>query len=295
MEDVGEVSLPRAALRAVRLASPEKVATRWEELLQRENRADMLVVRKQDALDFVEGSVGDIAAAEITFLIQDQSRTLPRDRAFGIIYATPAAAASRTAVVASLGRSTLQLAAVSLEGTTATTTLASGPPLTVPIASLRSLEFSGRVRFLGDLPAAVALPQGVAADEQYRYFRRGTEPFGAPLRVGADEIISTEGLWIHSGVTVRYRINRDYSRLAALVGMDHNVGGNRQVRLVVSGDGKTLFDELIAWSQPARELDLDVSGIRDLEIRVESPADARSTNIFGIQEHLDLGNVRLIR
>jgi hypothetical protein len=295
VEDVGDLALPRSALRAVRLASPEKIAPRWEELLQRENTADMLVVRKQDALDFVEGTVGDIGPKEITFLIQGQSRTLPRERAFGVVFAKPQVEAPRASLAAHAGRSTLQLAAVALEGDQIAATLAAGPKVSLPLTAVRTIEFSGRVRFLGDLTPAIELPQGVAADEQYRYFRRGNEPFGAPLRVGADEIITTEGLWMHSGVTAKYRINRDYRRFVTLVGMDHNVGGNRKVRLVISGDGKPLFDEIIAWAQPARELDLDVAGIRDLEIKVESPEESRKTNIFGIQEHLDLGNARLVR
>lgn len=295
VEDLGDLTLPRSTLRAVRLASPEKIALRWEELLQREASADRLVVRKQDALDFVEGTVGDVTTSEITFLLQGQSRTLPRDRAFGMIFATPQTPAPRPALAAHAGRSTLQLAALTLTGEQAAATFAAGPQCSLPLTALYSVEFSGRIRFLGDLTPVIELPTGVPADEQFRFFRRGREPFGAPLRIGVNEVITSEGLWMHSGVTARYRINRDYRRLLALVGMDHNVGGNRQVRLVISGDGRPLFDDVIAWSQPARELDLDVAGVRELELRVESLPEARQTNIFGIQEHLDLGNIRLVR
>jgi hypothetical protein len=295
VELIGPVRLPRSALRAVRLASPEKVTARWSELLERENAADMLVVRKQDALDFVEGTAGDVGATEITFLLDGQSRTLPRERAFGIIYARPTSEPPRPTMVVHVGRSSLQSASLSLDPSQATAALAAGPLVPLPRDAIRSVEFSGRVRFLGDLTPAVELPSGVAVEEQYRYFRRGTEPFGAPLRIGADEIIARDGLWMHSGVTARYRINRDYRRLAALVGMDHNVAGNRQVRLVISGDGQPLFDETIAWTDDAREIDLDVSGVRDLEIEARRTEDSLENNLFGIQEHLDLGNIRLIR
>ena len=294
-EDLGQVTSPRTAIRAVRLGSEDRLLPRWDELRERDNAADMLVVAREQSLDFIEGAVGDIGETEISFLLQDQTRSLPRSRAFGIVFAAPKGEAVRPAMRLHVGRSALQLAALSLAESTATAALAAGPKLELPVALLRLIEFAGRVRYLGELTPVVELPPDASEDEKYRFFRRGTEPFGAPLRIGADEVITEEGLWMHSGVTARYRINRDYRRLAAVVGMDHNVGGNRSVRLVISGDGKPLFDDVIQWSEPALDLDLDVTGVRDLELRVERLPEAVQSNIFGIQEHLDLGDIRLVR
>ena len=295
VEEMGEVTLPRGVLRAVRLAEAEGVASRWEELRGRENAADMLVVEREASLDFVEGAVGDVTVDEITFLLKEQTRTLPRERAYGIVFAPPEGANTRATMQAAIGRSELSLTELTVTEGGVNARLASGPSVKLPLERLRGVEFSGRVRLLTDLKPVVLLPEGVAPEEQYRYFRRGSEPFGAPLRIGADEIITDEGLWLHSGVTVRYRINRDYRRFVAMAGMDHNVGGNRSVRLAITGDGSELFNDVIKYQDEARQLDLDVSGVRDLEIRVERLPEAIETNIFGIQEHLDLGKTRLIR
>jgi hypothetical protein len=295
VEDVGAIKLPRAALRAIRLAPAERLEGRWSDLRERENASDLVVVERQDSLDFVEASVGGFTEADVSVLIQDQNRSIPRARTFGVVFAQPAAPPARSNVQLHLGRSTFQAAEVGITDATVSLTLASEPKLQLPQERVRLIEFTGRVRLLGDLQPVVELPSGVSADEQFRFFRRGSEPFGAPLRIGSNEVITTEGLWLHSGVTVRYRINRDFRRLVGIAGMDHNVGGNRSVKLVIAGDGQPLFDQTIRWADPAVDLDLDVAGVRDLEVRVERLPEGLRTNIFGIQEHLDLGNIRLVR
>jgi hypothetical protein len=77
--------------------------------------------------------------------------------------------------------------------------------------------------------------------------------------------------------------------------MDHNVGGNKSVRLVILGDGRTLYDQVVPYAAKAADLDLDVEGVRDLEVRVERLPEIAAKDIFAIQEHLALGNIRLIR
>lgn len=294
-EDLGELQLPLRAVRGVRFGSADKVADRWQELLQRENRSDLFVRRKQDVLDFVEGSVGDVGPQELSFLLTDQTVAIPRDRVFGLIYASSAGAAPRPAAEVRIGRNRLQVRDLATADSVCRLTLASGSTITAPLDRIHLIEFASRVRRLGDLEPVLVLPDGAAPEERFRYFRRDTEPFGGPLRIGSDEVIARDGLWIHSGVTARYRINRDYRRLAAIVGMDHNVGGNRSVRLVIRGDGRDLFNEVIAYAHAARRLDLDVAGVRDLEIRVERLPESLTDNLFAVQEHLDLGQIRLIR
>ena len=62
------------------------------------------------------------------------------------------------------------------------------------------------------------------------------------------------------------------------------------VRLQILGDGKSLLDANIAGSdKDARPISLDVSGVRRLVLIVESQGN------FGAGDHLDLGNLRLIK
>ncbi|MFV0445886.1 MAG: NPCBM/NEW2 domain-containing protein [Planctomycetaceae bacterium] len=294
-EVIGELSVPRSALRAVRLAPLDRLDRAWSELHSRENQADLVVVRRQDALDFVEATVGDFGSADITVLVKDQTRQLPRDRTFGIIFAQPQASTPAAPIQLHFGRNSLQVTSVAIAEKNIHVSLSSQVHWQLPIESLWQVNFSGRMRLLTDLEEVLELPSGAGADERNFYFRHGTASNGAHLKIGANEVSMSEGLWVHSGTAVRYRINRDFRRLAGLVGMDHNVGGNRSVRLRILGDGRPLFDEVIRYRDRAQELDLDIAGVRDLELRVERLPENVQTNIFGTEEHLDLGNIRLIR
>lgn len=294
-EGLGELSVPLTQLRSLRLGDPETVAARWQELTARENTADLVVVRKGNVLDFVEASVGKIDAQSISFLLGERSMNVPRDKAFGIIYAQRPASAARSAAQVSAGRNQLQAAALTFGGQEFVIELAGGVPLRIPRNQVHHIDFSGSVRALDDMQAAIEYPAGIDPLDRMWHFRKGTASNGAPLRIGADEVQTTRGLWMHSGVAARWRINRDYRRLTALVGMDRNVDGDKSVRLVILGDGKPLFSEVIAAADRARPLDLEVAGVRDLEIRVERVPEIAARDPFGAQEHLDLGNIRLVR
>jgi hypothetical protein len=62
------------------------------------------------------------------------------------------------------------------------------------------------------------------------------------------------------------------------------------VRLQILGDGKVLLDASIAGNEKdSKPINLDVSGTRRLVLIVESQGN------FGTADHLDLGNLRLIK
>jgi hypothetical protein len=294
-EGAGELTVPLSQLRSVRLGDPATVGERWEELQQRDNTADLVVVRKGEVLDFVEASVGELGKETISFLLGERSMNVPREKAFGIIYARRPEASTRPLAQVYAGRSALQAAKLAFQEGKFQVELAGGVTASLPSDQVHRIDFSGRIRALDEMDAVVEYPQGIDDLDRIWHFRKGTASNGAPLRIGADEIYATRGLWMHSGVSARWRINRDYRRLTALVGMDRNVDGAKSVKLVILGDGKPLFEEVIAASDSARELDVDVTGIRDLEIRVERLPEIVARDPFGTQEHLDLGNIRLVR
>ena len=61
------------------------------------------------------------------------------------------------------------------------------------------------------------------------------------------------------------------------------------MHVVISGDGNPLFEADVRGSDPPRELDLDVTDVRDLEILVDFGGD------LDISDHLDLAEARVIK
>mgnify|MGYP003493769952 CR=1 FL=1 len=61
------------------------------------------------------------------------------------------------------------------------------------------------------------------------------------------------------------------------------------VHVVIQGDGKTLLETDVKGSDNPQPVDLDVSGIRDLDILVDFGAD------LDISDHLDLCDAKVIK
>src|SRR5262249_23393364 len=181
----------------------------------------------------------------------------------------------------------------------------SGADIAVPAAQLAAIDFSsGKVLYLSD-----AEPRDVKYvpffDIVHEY-RRDRSLDGTPLTLAGKSY--SRGLAIHSKTTLRYRIGGDYTRLQTVAGIDDTVSrltpkdppngtdGKPDERylsaylgLVISGDGKILFDSIIKGTDAPRNLDLDVNGIRDLEILVDFG------NNVDIADHLDLAGAKVIK
>jgi hypothetical protein len=273
----------------------ESVKNTWADLVTRDTRNDLLVIRKGEALEFVGGVVGDISEKDVKLLVRNREVAVPRTQVFGVIYVR-AQAAPPPAIceVQTLRGDRLHARNLALSEDALTVSLIDEASLTIPVSDLAAIDFTlGRVKALGDVPmdqkqhaASVILTPSVFE------IRKNHTSLGQPLRIGDRDY--SRGLWFHSGATGTFRLQRQFQKLTATVGLDANSTELSrvapEVKLTITGDGKPLFEAQVAWNDAPLPLDLDVSGVRDLEIRVDSLQETP-----GILEHLDLGDARLIR
>lgn len=294
---LGELKIPLTEIASVRLAELDhKVRDAWDGVRARETKSDLLVARKGDALDFVGGTVGGVTAEGITILVNNREVNVPREKVFGLVF--PRTPPARDASVCELTPDTgekLRLKSVSIRDGSVAGTLVAGPGIMLELGRVRSVDFGlGRVRYLAELAeTATYQPVGFVTSEDVLRLRKNTNSLGRPLTVGRKSY--SRGLWIHSGTTVKYRINRDYRRLQAVLGLDRSsskcAGLDPSVHVTIMGDTQTLFDADVRWGDEPLLLDLEVSGIRDLEIRV-TPTNPES---IGACEHLALADARVIK
>ena len=111
--------------------------------------------------------------------------------------------------------------------------------------------------------------------------------------------ISINGRIYHKGLALRSRselawtLPGKFSRLQGVAGIDDYVRPLGNVRLQMLGDGRPLLDAAIAGNadpkQEATRIDLDIGGVRRLVVIVDTLGN------FGAGDHLDLGNLRLIK
>jgi hypothetical protein len=300
----GKFSLPVARLSHVRFGiSTTKLDEAWSALLKRDSKDDLLVVKKEDVLDFLAGTAGDVGD-KIGFLLDGDEVPVARDKAYGIIYHRRGTGLSRPVCEVRLsGGDVLAVTRFAWDGADLKVRLATGADLTVPVMQLAALDFSaGKLQYLSQLePRDVKY---VPFFEIVWEYRRDRSLDGTPLSVGGKTY--ARGLALHSKTTLRYRIAGEYSRFQAVAGIDDTVAplarsrvsadgkpderySSAYVRLVISGDGKPLFDSIVKGTDAPRHLDLDVSNVRDFEILVDFGNDA------DVADHLDLAGARFLK
>lgn len=297
---IGDAEIPFRQIRDVRIGRlDDKVTSGWQDLQERAARDDLLVFRKGDVLDYVAGSVSRINPETVTILVRERELTAPLDRVFGVVFASRGEdSRARTITVRTVHGDELQARGLKREDDHFTLSVSGDVRLRIPADTIRSFDFGGgRIRFLADLPFDESQSKPPNEDLPVVWYVSKNAPAGtagtAPLVIGQDEY--RRGLWLHSGATLRFRLNREYQKLRSVAGFDLTHASRMprfdpRVKLVILGDERELYAREFGWNDTPEELDVDLSDVRELVIRVESLGSG-----FGILEHFALGDAQVIR
>lgn len=296
----GELTFPVRDLQSLRIAAIDaRVADAWRDLEVRTSRDDLLVFRKGDVLDYVSGSIGSLDPSGISIRVRDRDLQAPLDRVFGVVFAQRGEPVRATGVgVTTVSGDSVKAQNLALEAGNLQLTLSSGTRLVAPITKFSGIDFGGgRIRFLTELPGDEKDSRSPNEEFPVVWFTSANSPAGsggrAPLTLG--ERTLRKGLWLHSGANVRYRVNREFSRFRCLAGFELSHVSEMprfepRVRLVILGDGKELYSREFSWNEAPQQLELTISDVRELVIRVESLGKHR-----GILEHFALGDAQVIQ
>jgi hypothetical protein len=284
----GPFTVPVNAVASIRLtASDPQIADAWRDLAGRELTKDMLVIRKGNVLDHLDGTVGTIDDAGIHFVIDGEDVALKREKIFGVVYARRNADSGKPVCEAtSAGGDFVKLQNAEWSAGQLKAGLLGGARITIPGEQIVSLDFSlGKVRYLSQLePREVKYTPFF--DQVWTYYRDRPRD-GGMLRLGNKEF--ARGLWIHSRTLLKYRLNGEYRRFQAVMGIDQAVAPLGNVHVVISGDDKILHQSDVRGSDPPVNLDLDIAGVRELQILVDFGGD------LDIADHLDLADAKVIK
>ncbi|MHC4875700.1 MAG: NPCBM/NEW2 domain-containing protein [Planctomycetota bacterium] len=283
-----KIKLPAASVLSIRFAtSPSTVDSKWNELHDRERRQDMLVVQKGETLDFVEGTIGDVSNETLVLLLDGEKIEVPREKAFGVIFYRSTEESGRPSGFVELtGGDRLGIRSVAINGDTATAVLTAGAKVELPLTSIARFDLStDKLTWLSTLE-----PRDVKHESRFidpaPTMANDRDVWGEPLRIGKQSF--ARGVAIRSKTALRYRLNGDFTRLQALIGIQKGYRGD--VRLELSLDGEQVFDQIVKPDEEPRPLDLDVSDRFNLDVLVDY-----GTLQSDIGDHLILGNARLLR
>lgn len=291
---LGDFTVPRPAVLGMRFDADRQVDDAWDKLLKRERKRDFLVIKKKGdvvVLDFLEGIVLSVGDEEVKFLLAGDEIPVPRAKVFGVIYADRETETPKPLCEISLHHSGKLLASkLQWTGSEAKATLSAGGDVTIAATEIQNLDFSqGKIRFLSQMEPRET-KYTPFFDVEFKY-QRDKNLDGDPLRLGSKTY--SRGLCIHSRTSLVYRINTDYRRLQAVVGIDHAVAmkGLGDVHLVISDRDKkkVLFEADVKGTDDPQVIDVDVSQVRDLEILVDFGGD------LDISDWLNLADARVTK
>ncbi|WP_339729895.1 NPCBM/NEW2 domain-containing protein [uncultured Gimesia sp.] len=287
-DQTGTLILPTNQVSSIRFGTlNSNINASWEKLLNGKSNKDLLVVQKENVLDFIDGVVGSITDDKIQFFTGDDEVAVNRKRVFGIIYfRQPASNTPPFCSIHLTSGGLIHASSITYSGTEFEATLQSGARAQFTPPSIANLDFSqGKVRFLSDLE-----PRNIEYtpffDTIWKY-RKDKHRDGGPLRLDGKEY--ARGLYIHSKTLLQYRVKEEYRNFRAIMGIDDSVPGIGFVYVEIKGNGRTLYSGNVRSSDPPIELNLDVRGVRDFEILVDFGDNLE------ICDHLDLCEARLIK
>lgn len=287
-DQIGTLILPAKNVSSIRFESlNSNIRAAWEKLLRSKNNKDLLVIQKENVLDFIDGVIGSVTDEKIQFFTGDDEVAVNRKRVFGIIYAREPVSETHPFCSIRLTNSGLiHASSIIYADQEFKATLQNGVQAKFAPQSIANLDFSqGKVRYLSDLE-----PRNIEYtpffDTVWKY-RKDKHRDGGPLRLDGKEY--SRGLYIHSKTLLQYRIKNQYRNFRAIMGIDDSVPGIGFVYVEIKGDGRILYSGNVRSADPPIELNLDVRGVRDFDILVDFGDNLE------ICDHLDLCNARLIK
>ena len=291
------LELPAGVVAAVRLLTTgPATADEWSRLVELPTDSDLLVVGDAQSINYHKGVLLDVTDAIVQFELDGTLLPVKRAKIFGLIYHRAASGETSPAIcrITDTTGSRWSARSIALDGDLRWTT-PSGVVTGCPLTAIRSIDFSqGKIVYLSDLkPESTEFTPYFGGSDAAPLLRRlyalrtDTNLELGPLQL--DKQTYRKGLALHSRSEVVYRLPDRFSRFKAIAGIDAAARPHGDVRLVLSGDDRVLFEATVTGTDPPAEIDLDLSGVRRLKILVDFGKN------MDVADHLDLCEARVIK
>lgn len=282
----------------VRLQTPtEPLAAEWAKLVDTPTDGDLLVARKGAAIDSHKGSLRDVNETTVRFEMDGELLPVKRANVFGLIYFHPRGPAMPESVcqVTDTAGSTWAVRDIRLDAGTLQWTTPAGIEVKRTLQELVRIDYSqGKIVYLSSLKpeSSTWTPYFATAKEMpalKEFFAPRSDRSLDPGPIQLDRKPRSKGLALHSRTELVYRLPGKFRRFKALAGIDDRVQPHGNVRLVLRGDDRVLWEGTVAGNEPAKSLDLDLTGVRRLAILVDYGENLDTA------DHLDLAEARIVK
>ena len=252
-------------------------------------RQDALFVRKAGEWVRLDGILQSLDEKRVVFRWQENEREVPLALAGALaLAASQPPATPREKLAAVCGRDGSRLVG-ELRALTPDSVTLDAPALGATSVTLDSVAVVdalwGRSVFVSELePAAVAEAGWFGTRFPWR---RDASVSGGPLTLRGR--VFERGLGVHSRSSLAYRLDRKFSLLTGVIGLDDDGGRLGRVHFVVRGDGRELFRATMSGADEPKPLRAAVAGVERLELLVDFARDE------DIGDRADWADLRLVR
>lgn len=296
-----KLEVPTRVIRSVRFGPAAdrdpKLTKQWSQITESKADGDLLVVRKNGALDYLEGVLGDMDADTCSFELDKETFSFKRPKVEGVVYFHPQGVdlPEATGYLVATDGSRWALRTAELAEDSFKVTTPSGISLEVSLEQVARFDFSsGKIVYLSDVEpeSATYVPfLGLAEEPQsfreYYQYRRDIGFEQNPLRL--DGKTYRKGLSLASRTMLVYKLPGKFRLFRTVIGIDDSVRETGDVRVEIKGDGKILWQGEVRGSDPARELELEIGGVKRVEILADYGAG------LDIGDRLDLCDARVTK
>ena len=292
------LELPIQHVNWVRLQTQtETAAAEWSRIVDTTPDSDLLVTLKGGAIDSHKGILRDVSETTVRFEVDGEVLPVKRANVLGLIYFHPRGPALPESVcrLTDTTGSTWAARTVILTGGNLEWTTPAGIAVKRSLNDLVRIDYSqGKIVYLSSLKPETTtwtpffgITKEVPALKEF--FGPRVDRGLTPGPIALDKKPRSKGIALHSRTELVYRLPGKFRRFKALVGIDDRVQPYGNVRLVVRGDDRVLWEGSVTGGEAAMPLDLDVTGVRRLAILVDYGENLDTA------DHLDLAEARIVK
>lgn len=219
----------------------------------KKERTDYLLVKRGDALNGLEGTVGDgdTQGENVEFTRSGAKRSISLAKTQGLIFFREADAKMAPSVCKLLdtARNEIQVATVGKSDKGLLVITPAGAKIEYPRALIARLDYSkGKLTFLSDMDPAETVETCTEGQDSVQHYRRDKNLDGAPIRIGPTSY--SKGIALHAHTELEYDLRGEYREFKAFVGVEDGIGGGDGPTVVkILGDGKELFTATVKKGQ----------------------------------------------
>jgi hypothetical protein len=232
-------------------ANNEALIKQFREYLAKSKmqRSDFLLVKRDDVLNGLDGTVGDgdEKGENVEFTRAGAKRNISLAKVQGIIFLREADPNMTPAVCKLLdtARNEVMAASVSKSKDGIAIVTPAGAKIDYPRKLIARLDYSkGKLTFLSDMDPSEVMETCTEGQDSVQHYHRDKNLDGGPIRVGPTAF--SKGLSLHAHTELEYDLKGEYREFKGYLGVEESIGGGDGPTIVkIVGDGKELLSVVL--------------------------------------------------